>query len=599
MSIQASRAVLRLDAALRLGARPLLWLAWHRIRVAAGLPRRALRRRAVPAGPFLPETAPPAPPLSAATRAAVRAAVAELAPAVAHGPFDPSAPALGLDLFAAGDVRPVWEANRLGWLPLLVQAHRLEPAAGHLRRAEARLAEWVAANPPFLGPNWACGQEAALRALQLALAHALLGGGRPRPGMAALLRLHARRIRATRAYAVAQDNNHSVSEPAGLLACAWLLGDAALARRAARELARALERLVAPDGGFAQVSTGYHRLLLDVLSVLEWLRGRFGAAPLPHPAPARAAAAAAWLARLVEAEGGAMPRLGHQDGSALADLSLCGPADARGSAERAARLLAGGSAGFAEDPGCAWLGLAQAPPLPATADWVAEGTRGWRRGATRALLRTGPLRFRPGQADLLHLDLWHGPLNLLRDTGTGAYNPPPPDCWWTAHFASAAAHNLILFDEAEPMPRAGRFLLARWVETEALPDGAATRDGRGNRHARRVLPGEAEWVVEDRVSGPFRALTLRWHLAPGPWRLTEQGAEGPEGRLVLEADAPLSLSLETGWESPAYGRVSAVPVLVARAGATIHAIRTWVRFGMDCVSAGKTPYSSITRNREA
>ena len=591
MPFQAPQALLRLDAACRLGSRPLLWLGWHRLRVGSGLAGRALADAPGAEGPFLVEGEGRAPGLEAAARDAVMAAVRDLPPASAHGPFDPRAPALSLDLFAPGDVRPVWEANRLAWLPLLVQAHRLDPGGGHLARAEARLGAWCRANPPFRGPNWACGQEAALRALHLLLSHALLGGGAPPPGLAALLRLHARRIGATRAYAAAQDNNHGVSEAAGLLAVAWALGDAAGARRAGRALARMVARLVAPDGGFAQVSTGYHRLLLDVLSVVEWLRRHHGADPFSEPFAGRAAAAARWLVRVMDPASGTVPRLGHQDGSAFADLSLRGSSDARGSAERAARLFGGVSAGVADDPGCAWLGLGL-PAVPgAEAAWVATGTRGWRMGEARGLLRIGPLRFRPGQADLLHFDLMLGGANPLRDAGTGAYNPPAGQGWWAGHFASAAAHNLILFDEAEPMPRAGRFLLARWVATEALPDGAATRDSRGNRHARRVVPGPGEWRVEDQLSGPFRRIALRWHLAPGPWRLLEGGVEGPEGGLALHvsADAALSLSLEEGWDSPGYGAVRPAPVLVARAQAPVSRVLTRIRIGTGCKGAGGTP----------
>ena len=588
MSFQAPHALLRLDAAFRLGVEPLWWLGWHRLRRAAGLPGRALRPGVAARGPFLPEAAPPPPVLPAGARDGVGAALRALGPAVFHGPFDPGAGALGLDLFAPGDVRPVWEANRLGWVPLLAMAHRLEPGAGHRALAEARLAEWAAANPPFLGPNWACGQEAALRALHLALAHALLGGGPPAAGLAALLRQHAARIGATRAYARAQDNNHGISEPAGLLAIGWALGDARAARRAGRDLARAVARLVAPDGGFAQVSTGYHRLLLDVLSVVEWLRRRHGAGPLPAPFGARAEAAARWLARVVEPDTGGTPRLGHQDGSAFADLSLCGPGDARGSAERALRLFGGASMGW-EDAGCAWLGLPPGSVRGGEGAWVAAGTRGWRMGGTRGLLRVGPLRFRPGQADLLHFDLWLGAENLLRDSGTGSYNPGVGRDWWGPHFASAAAHNLVVFDDAEPMPRAGRFLLARWLAAEPLPDGGVVRDARGNRHARRVVPGVGAWRVEDRVSGPFRHLALRWHLARGEWHLTAAGARRGAVELVLSADAPLALSLEEGWESAAYGEVRRAPVLVARARAPVSAVLTEIRFGSGCIEAGDAP----------
>ncbi|MBK1662811.1 heparinase, partial [Paracraurococcus ruber] len=296
-----------------------------------------------------------------AHRASVLAAAAAAAPGDWHGPFDAAAPALGLDLFRPGDVRPVWERNRWAELPLLAQAARLDPGGGHLARADAVLAAWAMANPPFRGPNWACGQEASLRALHLGLALALLGAERAVPaGARALLRLHGRRIAATRAYALAQDNNHAVSEAAGLLACGLLLGEAGWTRAGARGLDAALRRLVAPCGGFAQLSTGYHRLLLDVLATTLWLSARLGGPGLSAAAAARAGAAVAWLHRLAEPTTGALPRLGHQDGSAFADLALAGPDDARPSLERAARILCGASAGRAEEPGCAWLGLAGA-----------------------------------------------------------------------------------------------------------------------------------------------------------------------------------------------------------------------------------------------
>src|SRR4051812_6040228 len=194
------------DVSLRLGARPVLLAAWHRAPPARWLAGRALAAAAVPEGPFLPPPVAAAPALPVAHAEAVLAGAAALAPAARHGPFDPGAPALSLDLFDAGDIRPVWEANRWAELPLLAQAARLDPGGGHLARAEEWLAAWLAANPAFRGPNLACGQEAALRALHLALAIALLGGPPP-AGARALLALHGRRIAATAAYAAAQDNN--------------------------------------------------------------------------------------------------------------------------------------------------------------------------------------------------------------------------------------------------------------------------------------------------------------------------------------------------------------------------------------------------------
>ena len=578
--------------------------ALHRARLATGLAARALGEATIPAGPFLPPSPtalPPAPslPPGHAARVLAAAAAAPAPPQDWHGPFPAAAHALTLDLFGPGDVRPVWERSRLAALPLLAQAARLDPAGPHHARAEALLADWVARNPPWSGPNWACGQEAALRLLHLALTLALLEADRDSsaltPGMRALVALHARRIRATTAYAEAQDNNHPVSEAAGLFAAGLLLGDAALVRRGAARLAAALARLAAPCGAFAQPSPAYHRLLLDTLALAEWLRRRHGAPGFPAPFAARARAATLWLRRVMEPTSGALPRIGHCDDSALADLSLCGPADARGSVARALRLFAPDEAAEDDgDPGCAWLGLAAARgPTPdrggcgtmttaaasAPARWRSEGWLGLSCAGAHALLRTGhPLRFRPGHADLLHIELRDGPLALLRDGGTGAYNPPPGDAsWWHEHFTGTAAHNTLAFDGEDQMPRAGRFLFARWPRTEALPDGAAYTDHRGRRHARSLAVEARIWRIEDRVAGPFREIVVRWRLAPGDWTLTPDGVRGPFACLSASADAPLEAALVRGWESPAYGVVRPAPVLELRARTPVSRIVTVLR----------------------
>jgi len=531
-------ALLRADAAWRLGPHAvghLAWhLAWHRNLHRIGL-GDGLVDAASPAGPFLAATASDA-----------------SIPADWHGPFDPAAPAHAIDLFAAGDVRPVWERSRLGAMPVMALRHRADPGAGHLAAAESLLAGWVAANPPFRGPNWACGQEAALRVLHLGVTLGLLDQA-PGPGMRTLIALHARRIAQTPAYAMAQDNNHPVSEAAGLFAAGLLLGDQAMAALGARRLARAVGRLVPPCGTFAPVSPHYQRLLLDVLWAAEWLRRRHGAADFAAPLAERAAAATRWLARLACPESGALPRIGHCDGSAFCDLEGAGPDDARASIARATAMFGGGA------------------PEP---NWCAEGLRGWSAAGARAVLRIGPVRFRPAHADLLHLDLWDGPHPILRDGGTGAYNPAPADRWWLDHLPGTAAHNTVAFDGQDQMPRAGRFLFARWPRTRTLPEGAAVTDHAGRMHERRITADGRHWRVEDGLGGPFREAVLRWRLGPGVWVALPDGAAGPRARLRLSADAPCTIAIEPGHASPAYGRVEPAAILTLRARAPVRRLVT-------------------------
>lgn len=466
------------------------------------------------------------------------------------------------DTLAGADLRPLWEAHRWAELPTLA-------LAGEGARAMAAAREWLVAHPPFHGPLWLCGQEAALRALHLLLAASLARLPPPPEVLAAL----ARRIAANPAYALAQDNNHPVSEAAGLMLCGLSLGDAGMARRGARRFELAVERLIHPDGSFAQPSPAYHRMMLDVAAVTEWLRTRMGGPPLTPEARARLAAATDWLDRVTCRQTGALPRIGHQDGSCVADLSGCGPDDARGSVERAARMFCDASAGFPDDPGCAALRLPRPEArLFREAQWQSQGFLGRSEAGARAILRTGPLRFRPGQADLLHLDVWDGPRNLLRDGGSFAYNPA--DAARAATFQGTAAHNTVGFDGEDQMPRLGAFLFARWPRTGRLPDGAWVTDHRGRRHAREIAAEGRAWTVRDAISGPFREAVLRWRLAPGEWARTENGVAGPWGRIEVTGDGPLRHRLITGEESLAYGQATPAPVLEVAAGPTVARLTT-------------------------
>lgn len=552
---------LRADAALRLGPRPVALFAWHRLRLSLGIAHRALPALPAPVGPFLAGSQPiPGPAQDW------------------HGPFDASAHALDILAKPAADLRGLWEAHRLAPLLNLTLAAQRDPAGDHLHKAEALVAAWSAANPPFRGPGWACAQEAALRAMGFALALALLDADRAlTPGARAWLALHARRIRATRAYGAAQDNNHPISEAAGLFICGLLLGERRDQVAGARGLAQSVARLVSPCGAFAQASPAYHRLLLDVLAIAEWFRRRHGAPAFAEPFAARAAAATHWLERVM-APGGALPRIGPCDDSAFADLSGGGSQDARGSLERASRLFRGIGASAPDDLGCRALGLvaAPSPARPCPPHWRSAGWFGLKgAGGAHGVLRTGvPMRFRPGQADILHFDLWDGDENLLRDGGSGAYLPPPGFAWWQRMLAGGEGHNLITFDDAEPMPRLGPFMLARWPRCRAIPDGAKSRDWRGNHHARRIASRGRLWHVEDQVGGDFQRLALRWRLCPADWRRIADGVESAKARITLSADAPFSLELIRGWESPAYGRVEPAPVLELRANRPIRRIFT-------------------------
>jgi hypothetical protein len=93
-----------------------------------------------------------------------------------------------------------------------------------------------------------------------------------------------------------------------------------------------------------------------------------------------------------------------------------------------------------------------------------------------------------------------------------------------------------------------------------------------------VALGSDQISITDTIGGPFSHATLRWRLAPGAWRLLDDGAECDGVRIVVSADAPLRLRLVEGVESPAYGTLATVPVLEAVVEAPATRFRTLVDF---------------------
>ena len=482
---------------------------------------------------------------------------------------------------AVGDIKIVWEASRFDWVLAFAQrAANAEPGA--LNQLNDWLADWCRHNPPYKGPNWKCGQEASIRVMHLAMAALLLGQqAASAPGLLALVRLHLQRIAPTIGYAMAQDNNHGTSEAAAMfIGGSWLAlhgqgQGAAWERSGRRWLENRAARLVGKHGSFSQASVTYHRMLLDTFSMAELWRLRSARAPFSERFRQRAQVALNWLYQMVDADSGDAPNLGANDGARILPLTDSDYRDFRPSLQLAAALWCGKRAysaiGAWNEP-LAWLGIAvpqQQLPAAASAQFDDGGFVVLRRSSAMAMLRYPRFRFRPSQADCLHLDLWVAGENCLRDAGSYSYNAEPE---WTDYFAGTASHNTVQFDGRDQMPRWGRFLFADWLRLSAMSplheqgDAVKVAAGYGATgtpaHHRAVTLDEARLRVIDSVSGFARSAVLRWRLSPGEWRVEGDSVTNGRHRLTISATMPLvRLDIVEGWESRYYLEKSRLPVL--------------------------------------
>lgn len=500
---------------------------------------------------------------------------------------------------AVGDIKTVWEPSRLDWILALAQRAALGDAEDAGARLEAWLADWACENSPYFGANWKCGQEASIRVMHLAAAAVILGqdGSPPGKGLGDLLRIHLRRIAPTMGYAIGQANNHGTSEAVALFVGGSWLGGAegrGWARTGRRWLEDRARVLIAPDGSFSQYSVTYHRLMLDSYALAEvWRRCR-NLPAFSTRLGARLSAATDWLEQMTDPATGDAPNLGANDGAQILALSGCAYRDFRPSVQLASALFRGDRTYDAGpwDQQALWLDVdlpAPRAPAPASRSLDDGGLHVLRRGRAVAYLRYPRFRFRPAQADALHLDLWVDGVNLLPDAGTYSYNVSAED---TAYFNGTRAHNTVEFDGRDQMPRLGRFLFGDWLRardvlrvdppgagpaaTGPLVAAAGYRDHLGASHHRRISLGAGLLRVEDRVAGFGERAVLRWRLAPGDWTLTDDGVQGrAEGaapgtlpvRLSVAACVPIRrMTLTRGFRSLYYLEKSPLPVLEVELG---------------------------------
>ena len=178
------------------------------------------------------------------------------------------------------DIKVPWELARCQHLPWLALAWRCAEGgrAGFADSRRYRAAfrnqvlDFLAANPPGYGVNWACAMDVAIRAANLALARWLFGDGLDAAfdaELAAGLAAHGRHVAANLEWAPAERGNHYLANLAGLAFVGRALAPSPETDTwlsfAAHELNVEIERQFTPDGANFEGSSCYHRLSAETV----------------------------------------------------------------------------------------------------------------------------------------------------------------------------------------------------------------------------------------------------------------------------------------------------------------------------------------------
>jgi Heparinase II/III-like protein/Heparinase II/III N-terminus len=493
------------------------------------------------------------------------------------------------DESAVGNIKQVWEVNRLQHLTLLAVAWYLTGEDAYAQRVADQLGSWWRENPFLSGVNWTSGIELGVRLINFAWIRRLLDGW---PGVADLFEdndLAVRQVRWHQEYLAAFEsrgssaNNHVIAEAAGQLAasCAfpWFAESERWRRDSARLLERELARNTFPSGINRELASDYHGFVAE-LGFFAAIEAAAADVPLSDATWRLLCAMTDCMAALVD-ERSRPPRQADSDEGRVALLDA--PEH-----NRCPALLSLGDALFGR--------LGWWPAVAPDAGRVLAAALLGATGATRAvtgrpaerpcrfadagisILRTdaayspeiwvrcdgGPHGFLSiaahAHADALSVEVRHGGIDILADPGTYCYHGEPA---WRSYFKSTIAHNTVEIGGQNQSAEGGPFLWTRQARARELdvPDQAlnwtAEHDGyqalsppASHRRSVRLDPVTRAVDIIDVIDGGSHEVRMAYHCGP----LVRVSLDGATADLswpdtVTPGQARLALPAELRWRS--------------------------------------------------
>jgi hypothetical protein len=508
-----------------------------------------------------------------------------------------------------GDHKVIWELNRHQHWLLFGRAHALTGEARFYETFEQQLHDWLAANPPLIGTNWASMLELAFRCLTWLWALELFAGSASRtdrqPWIVDLLMALDRQLTHIEHNLshYFSPNTHLSGEALALYVAGCALPELKASPRRASAgrtvLLQEAVRQVRADGGHAELSAHYHRYSTDFYLLAARVAER-----AHDPAAAIFREAALKQARYLRAlcdDSGRRPQIGDDDGGQL--FPICGrPAeDCRDTLATAAILLDDRTLAIGPAPEESyWLcGASAAARMPvesthwpssaltASGYYVSRTTRG-----DHLVFDAGPHGFLNGghaHADALSCTLAIAGRPVLIDPGTATYTMSRE---LRDRFRSSMMHNTVVLGGRSQSQPIGAFHWRNTTTAEApiwrAGTGCDYMEGTHGayapaRHTRAILAvhGIGWWILDHILGADAITAEIFWHIHPA-WTVSPESQHvcrlaSDDDILKVASTAPVTV-LAPGQDplavrSPAYGALEHAAVLrsmtMATSGTTV------------------------------
>jgi hypothetical protein len=494
----------------------------------------------------------------------------------------------------AGDVKYIWELNRLQQLVSLALAMAWTGNETYGKEIERQTLSWQSQNPFMMGLNWKSPLEAGMRLISWAYVLFLTSGSH----LDDIYPNTSREVIYQHQYFIkkfysknSSANNHLIGEMVGLYVGAvfWphyreSAGWRAFARR---KLIQEMFRQVEADGVGKERATEYQAFVIE-LFLMAGALGHLIADPFPQEYWDRLKGMLRFLSVICNRTGH-LPIFGDGDSAQavwlpattpericdLVQLSRLDQPNPLNSNLRS-RLLLWGQAPQEIPIGPVKQSTENLEIFPEGGYYVLASDRGDENEIV-TIFDAGPLGLSPlnahGHADALSLWLSYGGQEFLIDPGTYCYHRSPV---WRSYFRGTAAHNTIRVDGEDQSVPGGTFLwletadcrVQRFDHTEEFIEVIAFHDGYRrlrdpviHKRGLRLFKKSRTLVITDRLECQgVHDIELFFHFSE-KCQVRQVGSRSFEAsnrrkRISIRVDSRLNPELYRGCEKPIFGWVS-------------------------------------------
>ncbi len=422
-----------------------------------------------------------------------------------------------------GDIKVIWEISRFTHFYCITRAFLITEDIKYYEAFSSQIKSWIENNEYSYGSNYKCGQESALRMINILMAYTVfkkhgLTTESDDNNVKKIIEGGYKKILSNFFYAhKCIKNNHTFSEICGLIIGAWCCEDNHRLKKAYKLLDKEIETQFMNDGGYVQFSFNYQRFTLQILECVLKISEKTGMNISDKSK--KIVSDSAYLMYQVQDESGDLPNYGSNDGALIFPVTVCGYRDFRPVINTIYCLINGkrlySDGKYNEE--LLWFG--KNSNLDCSMSNIKRESKSFKdagiytlRNDNNYMMITLPdYKTRPDQMDGLHIDLWKNKKNIFCDSGTYSYATE-----LGKKLSLTESHNTVQIENREQMNKHGPFLIYNWTSTENIVANENSFKGtmvskNRYKHTRSIEYHNKGYIINDNIEAKAEYCNFYFH----------------------------------------------------------------------------------------